>query len=193
MDSSDLIIAVLVAVILIVALGIVYIQNKARGERLARQAEKRGGEIVKGNLFRLAELRIPVKDVVIAIRTAPGSKYSPPKTIAQVKLDSPRLPAVRFLRNNLMQKAFAAFGKERLLTGDEEFDSQWIVQADDPFIIHKLVTAEFKSRLAERVLRSLDIRIQPQEASFTIITIPSDDEGYDNFIDTVVLVLQKFL
>lgn len=193
MDSTDLIIAVLVAVILIATLGIVYIQNKARGERLARQAEKRGGEIVKGNLFRLAELRIPVKDVVVAIRTAPGSKYSPPKTIAQVKLDSPRLPAFRFLRNNLMQKAFAAFGKERLLTGDEEFDSQWVVQADDPFIIHKLVTAEFKSRLAERVLRSLDIRIQPQEASFIITTIPSDDEGYDNFIDTVVLVLQKFL
>jgi len=193
MDSSDLIVAAFFAIILSVVLGIAYIQNKARGERLARQAEKRGGEIVKGNLFRLAELRIPVKDVVIAIRTAPGSKYSPPKTIAQVKLDSPRLPAVRFLRNDLMQKALTAFGKERLLTGDEEFDSRWVVQADDPFIIHKLVTAEFKSRLAERVLRSLDIRIQPQEASFTIITIPSDDEGYDNFIDTVVLVLQKFL
>ena len=193
MDSSDLIIAVSVAVILVVALGIAYIQNKARGERLARQAEKRGGEIRKGNLFRLTELRIPFQDAVIVLRTVPGSKHSPPKTIAQVKLDSPRLPAVRFLRNNLMQKAFAAFGKERLLTGDEEFDSQWIMQADDPFIIHKLVTTEFKSRLAERVLRSLDIRIQPQEASFTIITIPSDDEGYDNFIDTVVLVLQKFL
>jgi hypothetical protein len=193
MDSTDLIVAAFVAVILSIVLGIAYIQTKARDERLARQAEKRGGEIRKGGLFRLTELRIPLKDVVIAIRTVPGSKHSPPKTIAQVKLDSPRLPAVRILRNDFLQKALTAFGKERLPTNDEEFDSQWVVQADDQFVVQQLVTAEFKARLAEHILRSLDIHIQPQEASFTITAIPSDDEGYDNFIDTVVLVLQKIL
>jgi hypothetical protein len=173
MDSTDLIVAAFVAVILSIVLGIAYIQTKARDERLARQAEKRGGEIRKGGLFRLTELRIPLKDVVIAIRTVPGSKHSPPKTIAQVKLDSPRLPAVRILRNDFLQKALTAFGKERLPTNDEEFDSQWVVQADDQFVVQQLVTAEFKARLAEHILRSLDIHIQPQEASFTITAIPS--------------------
>jgi len=193
MDSTDLIVAAFVAVIVIIVVSIATIQTKARDERLMRQAEKRGGEIRKGSLFRLTELLVPFKDVVIAIRTVPGSKHSPPKTIAQVKLDSPRLPTVRILRNDLLQKALTAFGKERLLTGDDEFDSQWIVQADDAFTVNKLVTAEFKSRLAERMLRSLDIRIQPQEVSLTIMSVPSNDESYDIFIDTVVLVLQKIL
>lgn len=193
MDSTDLIIAAFVAIIVMIVLGIAYIQTKARDERLMRQAEKRGGEIRKGSLFRLTELRIPFKDAVIVIHTVPGSKHSPPKTIAQVKLDSPRLPIVRILRNDLLQKALTTFGKERLQTGDDEFDSQWIVQADDAFIVNKLITAEFKSRLAERMLRSLDVRIQPQEVSFTIMSVPSDDESYDIFIDTVVLVLQKIL
>ena len=193
MDSTELLITAAITVLLFATGIAIYLQTKARDERLARQAEKRGGEFRKGGLFRNPELRIPLKDVAVVIRTIPGSKHSPPKTIAKVELDSPRLPAVRLLRNGLWQKALAAFSQERLLSSDEEFDNKWVVQADDPFIIHKLATAELKSRLEERVLRSLDIRLQPQEATFTIFAIPSDDDGYDHFIDTVMLVLNKFL
>lgn len=193
MDSTELLIAASVVVVLIITVIVLILQTKAHKERLAHQAEKRGGEFREGGLFKNPEVRIPLKGVVIVIHTIPGSKHSSPKTIAKAELDSPRLPVVRILRNSLWQKALAAFGRERLLSGDEEFDNKWVVQADDPFIIHKLATAEFKSRLEERILRTLDIRLQPQEATFTILAIPSDDDGYDHFIDTVMLVLNKFL
>jgi hypothetical protein len=193
MDSTDLAIAIFITVTLLIVISVVYFQNKTRKERLIHQAEKRGGEIHKGGLFRLIELWIPFKDTVIVIRTIPGSKYSPPKTVAQVNLTSPRLTTTRILHNDLWQKALTTLGKERLPTGDEEFDSRWVVQADDAFIVQKLITAEFKAKLAEPILHSLDIRIQPQQASFTITVIPSDDEGYDHFINTVILVLQKIL
>jgi hypothetical protein len=35
--------------------------------------------------------------------------------------------------------------------------------------------------------------IVPKNLDAIALAIPSDDEGYDNFIDTVVLVLQKIL
>lgn len=193
MDSTDLVIAVFITLTLLIVVSVVYFQHKTRKERLAHQAMKRAGEIRKGGFFKPAELWIPFKETVIVIRTMPGSKYSPPRTVAEVKLDLPRLPAIRILRNDLWQKTLTKFGRERFPTGDDEFDGKWIVQADDPFMAQKLITAEFKARLGERILRSLDIRIQPQQVSFTITAIPSDDEGFDHFIDTVVFVLHKIL
>lgn len=193
MDSTDLILGVLVTGILIFAVILVYLQNRNRGKRLAYQAEKRGGEIHKGGLFRMPELWIPFKETVLVIRPVPGSKYSSPKTIAQVKLDSPRFTPIRIQRNSLWQKAITAFGGERLSTGDEEFDSRWITRVDDPFTVQKIVTVEFKAKLNERILQSLSILIKPQDATFTIMTIPSNDEGYDQFIDTVLSVLNIIL
>ena len=193
MDSIDLIMGVLITGILIFAVILVYLQSRNRGKRLAFQAEKRGGEIHKGGLFSMSELRIPFKDIMIVIRSVPGSKYSSPKTIAQVKLDSPRLPPIRIQRNDLWQKALTAFGRERLSTGDEEFDSRWVTWVDDPSTVQKIVTLELKARLAERILQSLSIFIQPKEATFTIRAIPSNDKGYDQFIDTVLSVLKIVL
>ena len=193
MDWIDLIIGVFVTGIVIFAVVLVYLQNRNRGKRLAFQAVKRGGEIHKGGLFSVSELWIPFKDIMIVIRPVPGSKYSPPKTVAQVKLNSPRLSPIRIQRNDLWQKALTAFGRERLSTGDDEFDSRWVTQADNPSIVPKIITAEFKVRLTERILQSLSIIIQPKEATFTIRTIPSDDDGYNQFIDTVLSVLKTIL
>ncbi len=193
MDSTDLIMGVLVTGILIFAVILAYLQSRNRGKRLAFQAGKRGGEIHKGGLFSMSELWIPFKDIVIVIRPVPGSRYSSPKTIAQVKLGSPRLPPIRIQRNDLWQKTLTAFGRERLSTGDEEFDSRWVTRVDDPLTVQKIVTVELKARLTERILQSLSIFIQPEEATFTIRTIPSNDEGYDQFIDTVLSVLKIIL
>lgn len=193
MDSTDLVIVFFIVIIFSLVLGFAYLQGKARTERLSRQAEKRGGKIRKDGFWKQSELLIPFKDALIVIRTIPGSKYTPPKTIAQVKLDSPRLPAIRITRNDLGQKMLAAFGRERQLTNDEEFDRRWVVQADDLFTVNKLVTPEFKAQLEERILRSLVVDIRPQEISLTIAAIPSNDEGYDIFIETSLMILKKLL
>jgi hypothetical protein len=55
------------------------------------------------------------------------------------------------------------------------------------------VTAELKYKLAERSLRSIDIQIEPQKATISIPSVPSNEAGYDYFIDTVMLILQRVL
>ena len=193
MDEANLMVLAFVVLLMIVALGFAYLRSRAYENRLALQAEKRGGKFEKSGLLKQARIQIPYKEWQVVVYSTPGSRYSPPKTIAQVKVDTPRLPVIQLERNYLLQKILAAFGRERLLTGDEDFDRRWVVRASDTMMVHKLVTPELKAKLEERILRSLGVNIQPMELSLTITTIPSSEEEYDIFIETTMLVLRKFL
>ena len=193
MDEANLMVLAFVVLLMIVALGFAYLRSRAYENRLALQAEKRGGKFEKSGLLKQARIQIPYKEWQVVVYSTPGSRYSPPKTIAQVKVDTPRLPVIQLERNYLLQKILAAFGRDRLLTGDEDFDRRWVVRASDTMMVHKLVTPELKARLEERILRSLGVNIQPMELSLTITTIPSSEEEYDIFIETTMLVLRKFL
>ncbi|MFZ5855451.1 MAG: hypothetical protein ACOYZ6_01345 [Chloroflexota bacterium] len=193
MDEADLIVLAFVVLLMIVIIGFAYLRSRAYENRLALQAEKRGGKFEKSGLLKQARIQIPYKEWRVVFYSTPGSRYSPPKTIAQVKVDTPRLPVIQLERNYLLQKILAAFGRERLLTGDEDFDRRWVVRASDTMTVHKLVTPELKAKLEERILRSLAVNIQPMELSLTITTIPSSEEEYDIFIETTMLVLRKFL
>lgn len=193
MDNADLIVVAFAILVWVAVLGFAVLRSKAHEKRLALQAEKRGGKFEKGGLLKQSRIQIPYKEWQVVVYSTPGSRYSPPKTIAQVKLDAPRLPILQLQRNNLLHKILAAFGRERLLTGDEDFDRRWLIQTPDPLTLHKLVTPELKAKLEERILRSLVINIQPMELSLTIATIPSSEEAYDTFIETTMLVLRKFL
>jgi len=193
MDSTEVLLVLVLFAVFGSVMAFAVLQSRAQSARLTRQAEKRGGEIHKDAFWKPSELRLPFKDSIIAIRVIPGSRYSSPKTVAQVKLDSPRLPALRLTRSSLLQKMLAAFGRERLLTGDEEFDRLWTLTTEDRFAAQKLATPDFKAQLEQRLFRSLVMDVSPQEFSFTIGVIPSNDEALDVFIDTVILVLNKFL
>ncbi|RJP55025.1 MAG: hypothetical protein C4583_01315 [Anaerolineaceae bacterium] len=193
MDEANLIVLAFVLILMAAVIGFTYFRSRAHENRLALQAEKRGGKFEKSGLLKQARIQIPYKEWQVVIYSTPGSRYSPPKTIAQVKVDSPRLPVIQLERNYLLQKILAAFGRERLLTGDDDFDRRWLVRAADTLTIHKLVTPELKAKLEERILRSLVMRIQPLELLLTIATIPSSEEEYDIFIETTMLVLRKFL
>jgi hypothetical protein len=193
MTANDLYMVAILTIITILTVSLVYFSSRKREDHLKLQAEKRGGEIRKGGLFKWTELVIPFQGVQVVIHSEPGGKNRPPKTAAQVTLDTPRLPTIRIIRYGLWQKLLVRFGKERLLSGDDDFDGQWMVEADDPFFVQKLVTAELKYKLAERSLRSIDIQIEPQKATISIPSVPSNEAGYDYFIDTVMLILQRVL
>ena len=193
MDEADLIVAAFVILVWGAVFGFLFFRSKAHEDRLTFQAEKRGGTFVKGGLFKQAELRIPFKEWTVVISPIPGSRYRSSRTVAQVRVDAPRLPIILMERNYLLQKILAAFGRERLLTGDEEFDHRWVMRTSDTLAAHKLVTAEFKEKLEERILRTLVVKIQPLELSLIIVAIPSNDEEYDIFIETIFLILRKFL
>jgi hypothetical protein len=113
--------------------------------------------------------------------------------VAQVNLTAPRLPALHLVHNGLWQKMMGAFGRERALTGDEEFDSQWAIRSDDRLAAHKLSSPDLKDKLSDRIFRHLNLRLEPQQMNMTTLAIPSDEEQLNRFIDTAILVLQKFL
>jgi hypothetical protein len=193
MSTED---AMIVSVILIVTLlsvvGAVY-QSRRRGEMLARQAEKRNGEVTKSGFLGRRELHLPIKGSTLLVYSIPGSRYSPPKTFAILKSDSLHLPPIEITRNGVGQKLLGAFGRERILVNDEEFDRQFVVRGEDPFTAQRLLTADIRQRFMDRSMRSLQVKITSQEVRVTILTIPSNDDAYDNFIDTVFSILQKIL
>lgn len=193
MTTNDLYLVVILTIITILTMSFIYYSSRKREDHLKLQAEKRGGEIRKGGLFKWTELLIPFQGVQVVIHSEPGGKNRPPKTAAQVTLDAPRLPTIRIMRYGLWQKLLVRFGKERFLSGDDAFDGQWMIEAEDSFFVQKLVTAELKYKLAERSLRSIVIRIEPQKVYISIPSVPSNEEGYDYFIDTVMLILQRIL
>jgi hypothetical protein len=193
MNPNELIIVIFVLVTLVIVVPVVYYQSRWQNQRLAHQAEKRGGEIHKGNFFKVAELWIPFKGETIIIHMEPGSRHSSPKTVAQMNLDAARLPALRMIPNGLWQKAMASFGQERVTTIDEEFDRQWVVRSEDDFAARKLATPDLKEMLSDRLFRHLDLRIEPQRFSMTVLALPSNNEQFDRFIDTATLIIQKFL
>jgi hypothetical protein len=194
MNQDSLFSLAIVLVIALIAIVASVYQSRRRKEMLTRQAEKRNGELAKSGFLRRWELRLPYKGNTVIISSVPGSRYSPPKTIAAMKDDTARLSTIEIMRNDIGQKIMEKFGKERILTNDEEFDKQYAVRGEDPFLAQRLLTAELRPKLLEYSgMRSLQIKITPQEMCVTMFSIPSNDETYDNFIDTVFSILQKVL
>ena len=193
MNSNDILMLLFVLTVVVIAIVVSVYQTKKRGDLLRGQAEKRNGTVTKRSFLGRWELRLPFQDSSVLIYSVPGSRYSPPRTYAILKLDSPRLPTIEIMHNGLAQKLFNALGRERILTNDEEFDRQIVVRGEDQYSAQRLLTADLKQRIVDRSLRALDVKIIPQEVRVTIQAIPSNEEGYDNFIDLVFLILQKIL
>ncbi len=192
MNTEDIITIVLFLIFMVIAIAASMAQNKKRGAILTAQAEKRNGEVRRTGLGRW-ELRLPVKGQTVLIYSVPGSRYSPPRTLAVLKSDTVMLPVIDITRNNISQKIMAAFGRERAITNDEDFDKEMVVRGEDQYMIQRLLTADLKQRLMSRSLRGLEVKIKPQEVRVTMLTIPANEEGFDEFIDTVLAILQNIL
>lgn len=192
MDTSNLIIAFM----LLLMIGVVIFaisQSKARDEWMERAAQQRGGEIRKGSFFKTTEALIPCKDEIIVFHMEPGSKHSSPKTIATANVKMPTLPTLRMVHNGLWQKMMDAFVQERALTGDEDFDNDWVIRADDDLAARKLASPDLKANLSDRIFRHLDLRLEPKQMKMVTLAIPSNEEQLNDFIDTAILILKKYI
>jgi hypothetical protein len=193
MDSTDILLTSVFIVLAVAAVTFAIFQNRARDEWMARTAERRGGQIRKGSLFKVTEMLIRFQGETIIFHMEPGSKHSSPKTVATVKLTSPRLPTLRLVRNGMWQKMTASFGQERVTTSDEEFDSQWVIRSDDELAARKLAGPELKAALSDRLFRHLDLRLDPQQMKMIVLALPSNEEHFEVFVDAASLVLKKLL
>lgn len=168
-------------------------QNRQHLAILNAQAEKRGGEVVRNNIFSRAELHLPFKGITIKVFALPGNRYSPPRMLATVRSDSALFPAINVLRNTPMQKLLGSFGRERILTGDEEFDKRCVVRADDSYTVQRLLTPTVRLCFLDPFLRSLELKASPQSIQIQIYSYSKDDEAYDHFIEAALTILQGIL
>jgi hypothetical protein len=193
MISNDILLVGAFIVAAVAAVAFAIFQNRARDEWMARTAERRGGQIRKGSFFKVTEMLIQFQGETVIFHMEPGSKHSSPKTVATVNLASPRLPTLRLVHNGMWQKMIGSFGQERVNTGDEEFDSQWVIRSDDEFAARKLASPDLKTALSDRLFRHLDLRLDPQQMKMVTLALPSNEEHFEVFVDAAILVLKKLL
>jgi hypothetical protein len=191
--DSDSLLLLFMGAVFIISIGFAIFQRSKRDELLANQAVKRGAEFVKGSLTRHSILHLPYKGNVVVIYSRPGSRNSSPRTIASMRPNGMTLPTIEVLRNDVTQKIMGAFGKERILLNDEEFDRRCIVRSDDPFLPQRILLGDLQQRFLDRTLRSLELRVSAQNVEVKMLAIPRDEESFDYFIDTVFAILQKIL
>lgn len=192
MDANYLLI-VFMLLLMVGAVTFGVMQSKKRDEWMENAAQQRGGQIRKGGFFKVTEALIPYKDETIVLHMEPGSKHSSPKTVATANVKSPQLPTLRLVHNGLWQKMMGSFGKERVMTGDEDFDNEWVIRSTDEAAARKLAGADLKVNFSDRIFRNLDLKLEPKQMNMTALAIPSNEDQFNLFIDTAILVLKKFL
>jgi hypothetical protein len=191
MNTESTLIIIAIMGLLVIAMAALVVSNRKFQERLENQASKRGGIVESNGWLSPKKVVFQNKGQRVEIFSVPGSRYNPPRTVAQVILEAARLNSLRLRRNDLMQKLLVKFGRERLTTGDEEFDARWLVETASPALAAKLLTSDLKMRMAERMFRTCELKIEPQTVTLSILSIPRNDEEYDSFIDTALLVLRN--
>lgn len=168
-------------------------QRNKRRDLFAAQAAKRGGEVVTGGILQRLELRLPYKGYTLVIYSRPGSRNSPPRTVATLRPEGVLLPTLDILRNDLVQRITGAFGRERILLDDEEFNKHIVIRGDDQLLARRILTPEMQRRFLDRTLRSLEARISQQNVQIKMMVVVTTNEVLDYFIDTTFAILQKIL
>jgi len=191
MPSYDLIFPLLVGGILVVTVLILYFQRKKQQELLQYQAEKRNGYLESSNFLMPVRLVLPLGEQSLYVYSVPGGKNRPSKTIAELVGGTTSLPQIKLGRNTLFQKALETFGKERFLSGDEEFDKTFVVSADDENAARQILSLEIQKNLLEMASKSPSIETGPQHFRMMILRMLKDYESYDLFIDTALAILNK--
>lgn len=65
--------------------------------------------------------------------------------------------------------------------------------SEDPFLPQRILPGDLQQRFLDRSLRSLELRVSPQNVQVKILAIPRNEETFDHFIDTILAILQKLL
>ena len=192
MFDYNLLFPVLLVGILVITVVILYFQRKKQQELLGEQAEKRNGYLEASNFLLPIRLVLPLGEQALYVYSVPGGKNRPSKTIAELTGSNTVFPKIKVGRNTLFQKALETFGKERFLSGDEEFDSTFVVNAEEDGAARQLLTYDIQKNLIEMASKSPSLEIGPQHFRLVVLHILKDAEGYDLFIETALAILKKF-
>jgi hypothetical protein len=191
MPTYNSILPVIIVGVLVITVVILYFQRKQQQELLQYQAEKRNGYIESSNFLTPIRLVLPFGEQFLHIYTVPGGKNRPSKTIAELTGSTIPFPQIKIGRNTLFQKALETFGKERFLSGNEEFDQTFVVHTDNDVSARRILTFDIQKNLMDMASKLPSVEIGSQSLKLVILRTLKDSEGYDLFIDTALAILNK--
>jgi hypothetical protein len=191
LPSGDTLIILFLVGTVLLTLGLTYWRNQRLKAVFEEQAAKRGGRVEGGSFLYTPQLYLPVNAREVRIFCFPGSRNRPAKTTAEITSTSAaEFPKIKIGRNNLFQKALTAFGRERWLSGDEEFDQNFTVQGEDEASLRRLLTPPNQRNLLEWAGKNPSLEIGPGTFKLTILRMLKQPEEYDQFIEMASALLR---
>jgi hypothetical protein len=191
MNNTDYIIFIFMALVLVIGIWLQWLDAQKRNALLEQEAARRGGQVVKGAFLSASKLSLPQRGETLEIFMTPGSRYRPAQTHAQFKPQQLSLSEFRLVENNLFRRLTASTSRDRILTQDEAFDRRYVLIArDNSLLATRIAQGPVRERILRSNFRSLEVKIKPDSFAMTISSIPRDEDEFDNFIETALLIVQ---
>jgi len=159
-------------------------------KKLEQQAAKRGGRVKKGGLFSYPRLILSIGGADVEIYSTPGGKNTPPHTHVQYSLPNAVNYKLALRREIRLFGVGMVFGQD-IKINNPEFDNAYIIRGDDEGIVRSFLSSEIQTALLALKSKYPSLDINGSKFQFTISGIPSDEQGFDQLIDTGFHLIKK--
>jgi hypothetical protein len=191
MSKFDLIIPIIFFVLIAITILTTYFQKKKLDGILQTQADKHNGYLESSSFLLPTRLILPIGEQALNVYYVPGGRRNSAKTVAELTGTFGPFPQISVRRNTLFQKTLEAFGKERFLIGNEEFDKMFVVSAQDENAARQILSMDIQRNLLEMTSKIPYIEIDAQLFRFMVMHVLKDNDSYDVFIDTALAIWKK--
>ena len=191
-DISELIPTIFLFVIVVFFLiTIVYVyRNYSTMKRLFEaQALKRGGTIER--IYTTRHLKFQYHEYPVTVSARQGSRYQPPETKVNIQLHKPAPSTVSISHESFASRIGKAFGSQDIQIGTDEFDSAFMVKADDEQYVRTLVTMTIQNKLLELQHEKPRILLKGPSLDVSVPKLMKTDEQYDQLIDLAIAFVEQ--
>jgi hypothetical protein len=181
---------ILIAVLVVITIVYVYRNYSTMKRLLEAQALKRGGTVEKAYANRLL-LKFQYHEHPVTVSAHQGSRYEPPETKVHIELPKPTASTVSIHHESLASRIGKAFGSQDIQIGIDEFDSAFMVKADDEQYVRTLLTTTIQNKLLELQHQRPHILLKGQTLDVSVPRLMKTDEQYDQLIDLAIAFVEQ--
>ena len=188
---NNMLLCGLVFVVMMIVIIFVQQQRKYQLQLLIRQAKKRNG-IVKGGFFSYyPQLNFSQEATEISIHIKPGGESSRPQTILEAIFPSESNRRIHIFPKSIVYQAWKVLGLQDIQLNDPNFDQVFALQTNVSDFAHNLFSPEIRNKLLSCKSFQIDILLEKKRMKFIAYRNFLDDESYDLFIETGLLILRR--
>ena len=186
----------LVVIAILLAVVVYFILRQQTSETLTPLAEKFNGEYARNDLANMESFTIPYHEctLIVKLHVLPDTQSV---IRAALQTDSPHLPELTLSTNSILKKAFNYEGENRILTGDERFDTLFQVASDDAGLVRKIFSEDVREGLKNKILHMPTFEMSPNTfamKAFLLNFSPSPERSatvLEHFTKTAISILDR--